>query len=244
MIAAASRSSAGRPASALAARCRLTMPAPERTRSADTWPSSSRSQSRTRASPASAAASVAWPPSPTTGTGPAGVLSRPETPRPVPGPSSAIGSPSRTPPPPTGRNSSARAVGNAMREGGEVIEDEQTFDAPTALQSGDREAPWPIGHRNLVAEDRRGDADRGRRAAAAGVARRDSGRRRLRCRRTRRWRSRRCGRSPPLAPRPRPGARAFRRRRPAGADAGAAAPEAARSVIPACPRAATGGPRR
>ena len=102
------------PSSTQIASYRFTRPGPDSARSADTWPKRSRSTARIDASRALAAGSVTWPPSPTITRQPASPSdTRPDTPRPVPGPMTASAAPAAPEPPPTARRSSGPSAGTA-----------------------------------------------------------------------------------------------------------------------------------
>ena len=111
VTAAASRSGTAAPSIAASAAWMFSRPMPESRRSAETWPWRARSHSMTAASRASCAARLAWPPSVTSAR--SGGRKAP-TPRPVPGPSTAIGSPGSPPhprrPAGTGRHASGQAA--------------------------------------------------------------------------------------------------------------------------------------
>ena len=115
MAAGSPMSLAVRPCTARTAWYRLTSPWPEMARSADTWPKRWRKCSMTSNSKRVCAASDTCPPSPEMGAprGALGPNTRPDIPKPVPGPSSAIAAPSTAAPPPTWRSRWGSSSGTA-----------------------------------------------------------------------------------------------------------------------------------
>ena len=104
-------------------------------------------------------ASVTWPPSPCSGQRPgASPRSKPETPRPVPGPIKPSGAR-------RGRRRHRavavrrREIGQRERERGEVVDDDEALEAECLLTPRSR-TPSGIGHLDVVAGDRVRDADR------------------------------------------------------------------------------------
>ena len=119
---------------------------PESRRSAETWPWRARSHSMTAASRASCAARLAWPPSVTSAR--SGGRKAP-TPRPVPGPSTAIGSPGSAASPPPSGNRSAR-----VRTGSDQDTAAKSFTTRTAPHAERRSDLRPVHHPVAVGQPR------------------------------------------------------------------------------------------
>ncbi len=94
---------------------------------------------------------------------------RPDTPKPVPGPIRAMGAPATAAPPPTARRSSGLQQRQRQRQRGEVVQDQQLFQAQFLPRSLRRKRPGAVGELDPVAGDRRGNRDSGpSRARSAG----------------------------------------------------------------------------
>ena len=149
-----------RPSAAHCAPYRFTSPAPDGTRSAETWPKRWRSTARIAASCSSVAASVTWPPSPLTADQrPPSCGSRPETPRPVPGPKQGHRCTGHSAADADRTQLARRQRAEAHGERSEVVDHEAALGTERALQRGDREDPVVVCHLHPVGGDRRGDAD-------------------------------------------------------------------------------------